>query len=104
MKVVLPFHNIKCIFYSFNSYSKLVVAQSLKKKQNDQKCSSQRTAIGSKEVPDSRCPEGVRCSGGEIKESVSFMRGKKLVTNEDLVISEKNDLYKEWFMKYHQST
>jgi hypothetical protein len=31
-------------------------------------------------------------SKGEIKVSVSIYEGKKLVTNEELVISEKNDL------------
>jgi hypothetical protein len=31
-------------------------------------------------------------SGREIKVSVSIYEGKKLVTTEDLVISEKNDL------------
>jgi hypothetical protein len=41
------------------------------------------------------------CLGGEIKVSVSIYDGKKLVTTEELVISEKNDLVnKEWFMKY----
>jgi hypothetical protein len=40
-------------------------------------------------------------SGREIKVSVSIYDGKKLVTTEELVISEKNDLVnKEWFMKY----
>jgi hypothetical protein len=40
------------------------------------------------------------CLGGKLK-CVSIYDGKKLVTTEELVISEKNDLVnKEWFMKY----
>jgi hypothetical protein len=59
-----------------------------------QKCVPvKRTSIGFKEVlSDSRCPEGVRCVWAEIKVSVSIYEGKKLVTTEELVISEKNDL------------
>jgi hypothetical protein len=66
-----------------------------------QKCVPvKRTSIG-RGTSDSCCPEGVRCVwAGEIKVSVSIYEGKKLVTNEDLVISEKNDLVnKEWFTK-----
>jgi hypothetical protein len=32
--------------------------------------------------------------------SVSIYEGKKLVTNEDLVISKNDLVNKEWFMKY----
>jgi hypothetical protein len=90
--------------------SNLVVAQSPKSEKVkyvnviQKVCSSQKgLQLVLKEVLlDSRCPEGVRCVwAGEIKVSVSIYEGKKLVTNEDLVISEKNDLVnKEWFMKY----
>jgi hypothetical protein len=62
---------MKSHFIPFNFVSNLVLAQSPKSEKVKyvnviQKCVPvKRTAIGSKEVlSDSRCPEGVRCLGG----------------------------------------
>tara|TARA_R110000851_G_scaffold234483_1_gene386929 strand:- start:279 stop:593 length:315 start_codon:yes stop_codon:yes gene_type:complete len=67
-------------------------------------CSNQKgVQLVLKEVlADSRCPEGVRCIWmGEIKVVVSVYEGKKLIKEEELVVSEKNDqINKEWFMNY----
>jgi hypothetical protein len=100
----------KSVLFLFIFISSLVFAQSPKSqkvkyiKVIQKVCSNQKgVQLVLKEVlSDSRCPEGVRCIwAGEIKVVVSVYEGKKLVKEEELVISEKNDeINKEFFMKY----
>jgi hypothetical protein len=100
----------KSILFLFILSSNLALAQSpsLQKvkyvKVIQKVCSNQKgVQLVLKEVLlDSRCPDGVRCIwAGEIKVVVSVYEGKKLVNEEELVISGKKDLVNEvWFKKY----
>jgi hypothetical protein len=104
----------KSILFLFILSSNLALAQSpsLQKvkyvKVIQKVCSNQKgVQLVLKEVLlDSRCPDGVRCIwAGEIKVVVSVYEGKKLVNEEELVISGKKDLVNEvWFKKYLPSS
>jgi hypothetical protein len=93
------------IFISSFAFAQSSKSQKVKYVKVIQKvCSNQKgVQLVLKEVlADSRCPEGVRCIWmGEIKVVVSVYEGKKLIKEEELVVSEKNDqINKEWFMNY----
>ena len=100
----------KSVLFLFIFISSFAFAQSSKSqrvkyvKVIQKVCSNQKgVQLVLKEVlADSRCPEGVRCIWmGEIKVVVSVYEGKKLIKEEELVVSEKNDqINKEWFMNY----
>ncbi|PKH66848.1 hypothetical protein CXF59_13100 [Flavobacterium sp. ALD4] len=100
----------KSVLFLFIFISSFAFAQSSKSqrvkyvKVIQKVCSNQKgVQLVLKEVlSDSRCPEGVRCIWvGEIKVVVSVYEGKKLIKEEELVVSEKNDqINKEWFMNY----